>query len=207
MARSWLAVRRLPAGLLVLAAGLVGMLAVTPSADAYGPSYIHWPHSKSGEVCFQSSMTVHPSWTGYLDDDLDQYNNISSSYTHPHWANSCAASSISWDRISLASGLCGRTDVVWNSSNTITSAEVHWTTRYSYYLSITGANQCTFDYAALHEFGHSQGLTHSCNSSAIMYYTDNGATNLTSDDKYGYRFVNDPNFFGPPNPDNPPCNQ
>ncbi len=40
-----------------------------------------------------------------------------------------------------------------------------------------------FHKTTLHEFGHSQGMPHSCTSSAVMWGTDTQET-LTSDDKW-----------------------
>jgi len=57
----------------------------------------------------------------------------------------------------------------------------------------------------MHEYGHAQGLAHSCTTNAVMWRGDNAVTQLNNDDKYGMRWIYDANFYGPPLPDNPKC--
>lgn len=52
--------------------------------------------------------------------------------------------------------------------------------------SAPGENYCSFDFVTIHEFGHTQGINHTCDHNAVMWYRDNNKKSLNLDDRRSY---------------------
>lgn len=158
--------------------------------------------------CSRSGVSGHTNWDNLIDASVAQYNALhSAGYTNPSWSRvlSCT-SKVIFDVGSIRSTLCGLTS--WSPANGqhLTSAIIDYSNTKTFWDGTQNGKDCNFRWTSLHEFGHSQGLGHSCTASAVMVGSDNKVTTLQADDKAGVRWIYDATFFGPPIPDNPACN-
>lgn len=185
---------------LAMTGAVILTLSSVPTAYAWHQGHGYWDNSvTTRNYCLNSTVTGHTSWPALIASAVDQYNNYSNGGTsHPQWVSSCAHGNHPIDFVvaPLDPGLCGLTS--WApGSGAMADAKIDYTNRYTYY----GGSQtnCNFTWTTLHEFGHSQGLVHSCNSAAVMYYADNAVSYLTTDDQSAYQWeYNRPPFSGTP---------
>lgn len=167
-------------------------------ASAYSLNGRRWQTPFSGTWCAGSTVTVHSSWTTYISQDVGKYNSLGS-YPKPSWSYSstCNGARIHFDASPLPVNLCGNSSTTSIGEPYILGATVV----YNRYKSYGGRNgftgDCSFDWTTLHEFGHTQGLGHSCTSGTVMWASDNGITTLTTDDRNGMRKIYDPSYTGP----------
>lgn len=192
--------------------GVLGALAVVFSslfaspASAYAVSGQRWYLGADLKYCVDSSISVAlPQWITYISQDVGQYNLLGGSpttFNPPKWglgaSGGCSGQPLTIKRSLLARTACGVTNMVWNTGNNIYgsgSIMLNSSKTFGGRNGYTG--DCTFDWTVLHEWGHSQGLLHSCAAGAVMYYADNRVQNLTGDDKVGFRYIYDPPFNQP----------
>lgn len=180
--------------------------AVTPvPANAFSVEGPKWPLG-SYTWCTDSNVAAH-SWTGFITSDVGQYNSLSSSFTVPSWSGpvgGCSGSKVSFTQGSIAAGLCGLTTYTTTAGGTqMQVAQIQYSLSKTYWRGASTGN-CNFDFTSLHEFGHTQGLGHSCTVNTVMWKSDNAVTSLTGDDKAGEHYLYGATYTG--TPPTAPCN-
>lgn len=172
-----------------------------PPAAGYAIDGRRWTYSYAGTYCYFPAIYTN-GWQNFIQEDVAQYNalrNPGAGYYGPSWSLNCnGTNAIDFNVVPLGS-LCGLARYV-NQPGSIYLDAIHieYNTNKTYGGRNGAAGQCHFDRTTLHEFGHSQGLSHSCSSSTIMYkYTSPPLSSLQSDDKIGHRVVYDPSYSPP----------
>lgn len=161
----------------------------------WGQGGLYWPTYHYGLYCASATVLGKTHWVDWIRSAIGKYNNIIG-YTHPTWAYSgCRNYGIGLATANISG--CGTTgNTVQPGTSTITHSEIRYN-QGAYWVKpyITGGYN--FHKTTLHEFGHSQGMPHSCTSTAVMWGTDSTQDTLTSDDKYAHEYLYS-TFNGPP---------
>ncbi|WP_084614900.1 matrixin family metalloprotease [Nakamurella lactea] len=165
---------------------------------------VFWPRATNSFYCTTSAVNAHSSWPATIANAVDLYSNYANGGTqHPQWSAGCPHANHPIDVLNIplgtlsSGGPCGNSDHTPATTGYLTHAYVRFNSQVAY--DHPGIYYCHFYHTAIHEFGHSQGLPHSCNSAAIMYKYDNPVDYLTTDDKSAYQWLyNRPPFTGTP---------
>ena len=151
---------------------------------------------------YRMSASVQPPWISFTNQGVDQYNALGgtpSTNQPPDWtycAGNC--SHIVFDVESLSSTVCGHFEDYYQGAEFL-NVTISYSTVKTYGGRNGASGDCTFDSVTLHEFGHAQGLAHSCAGGAVMwaYNTSTNYLALSGDDKVGMRRIYDTGFPGP----------
>lgn len=174
---------------------MAGLMAISITVGMAGPangwavaSSRPWNWSYTGTYCYSTSVAAHTSWLTYIAQDVGKWNGLRTTTVYsPVFTAGCNGhNATDFLFANLGAGLCG------SASNN----HVYYNTAKTYGGRNGVVGQCNFDWTTLHEWGHTLGVEHSCQSGAVMWYADNGVTNLTTDDKnaiyYWYSNQNPP---------------
>ncbi len=204
---------RIPIVLLITTLLLVlSNLLVLNSAFAYQFTGIWWSRTEGGHLwCEESTVTRHTNWSDLIFQSIGQYNGLP--YTNPDFLKTTCDNShkITFNqqvRDDLRN-VCGATGVTRKTTGQIVAVEITYSGYQSFWDGVQNGADCYFRSTTLHEYGHGQGLGHSCEFNAVMWDTDRGYSTLQADDKFGMRRIYDATWGGPPYADNPPypnCN-
>lgn len=163
------------------------------TAQSFALTGQRWVSNTSGTYCYDTGVSIN-GWGAIIPGLVNQYNSLPG-YTHPTWTQGCGSNAMDFLIGNLDDGLCGYSQWLFNGAF-IFAAHIYYRYGSSYGGPGSGA-RCDFANTTLHEFGHTQGLAHSCNSMSVMQNMGLSYQSLKVDDKYGHRYVytQDPSLF------------